>query len=199
MDLEVTRVVRATNFAAVKHSDQRRKNKDKSPYINHPIEVMSILSEAGVKDPDVLMGAVLHDTVEDTDTTYEEITALFGEKVTLIVRECSDDKNLGKIERKKHQIEHSRVISDEGKLVKLADKLSNCRGMVTDAPASWGPERRIGYAYWSYAVCAQMFGLNIYLDEQLKATFIELGLPPVINDLEQRLQAYYLSLAGKND
>jgi (p)ppGpp synthase/HD superfamily hydrolase len=196
----IARVVSATNFAAMKHSAQRRKNKEKSPYINHPIEVMAILSDAGICDPDVLIGAVLHDTVEDTDCSYEEITALFGERVMNIVMDCSDDKALDKIERKRYQVFHSKMISDEGKLVKLADKLSNCRGLSTDPPASWSKEIVVGYAYWSYAVCLSLTGLNAQLDEQLKTCFREMGVPDMVSkeELEAQLESYYALLIGKD-
>ena len=91
-------------FASYKHRDQRRKGKGKIPYINHPIEVANILVKAGVKDYDVLAAALLHDTVEDTDTTEEELEKKFGSKIKNIVVECSDNKALDKAQRKKYQI-----------------------------------------------------------------------------------------------
>ena len=96
----------ATDFAARKHKDQRRKDAEQTPYINHPIGVAQILSKEGsVTDVDVLIGALLHDTVEDTECTFEEIEELFGSRVRNIVAEVTDDKNLEKMERKRLQVE----------------------------------------------------------------------------------------------
>ena len=84
METALTTIMEATHFAAVKHKDQRRKDKCQTPYINHPIGVARILShEASICDVDVLVAALLHDTVEDTDCSHEEIEAKFGEKVTV--------------------------------------------------------------------------------------------------------------------
>ena len=100
------RLVAATDFAARKHKDQRRKDAEQTPYINHPIGVAQILSKEGsVTDVDVLIGALLHDTVEDTECTFEEIEELFGSRVRNIVAEVTDDKNLEKMERKRLQVE----------------------------------------------------------------------------------------------
>ena len=100
------RLVAATDFAARKHKDQRRKDSDQTPYINHPIGVAQILSKEGsVTDVDVLIGALLHDTVEDTECTFEEIEKEFGSRVKSIVAEVTDDKNLEKMERKRLQVE----------------------------------------------------------------------------------------------
>ena len=100
------RLVAATDFAARKHKDQRRKDADKTPYINHPIGVAQILSKEGsVTDVDVLIGALLHDTVEDTECSFEEIENEFGPRVKSIVAEVTDDKNLEKMERKRLQVE----------------------------------------------------------------------------------------------
>jgi guanosine-3',5'-bis(diphosphate) 3'-pyrophosphohydrolase len=102
---------KAAYFAAVKHNGQLRKNANNEPYINHPLQVANFILDSGVDDPVTLCAAVLHDTLEDTETTEEEIKTLFGEEVLKIVEECSDDKNLGKVERKVQQIEHSKHIS----------------------------------------------------------------------------------------
>ena len=99
------RIVQAARFAAEKHKDQRRKDADASPYINHPLAVASVLAvEGGVDDTDVLCAALLHDTIEDTQTTAAELEAIFGDKVTAIVLEVSDDKSLAKALRKEAQV-----------------------------------------------------------------------------------------------
>src|SRR5579864_8227138 len=94
-------ILRATAFAADKHRDQRRKDEAASPYINHPIALANILvNEGGVTDPVVVVAALLHDTVEDTETTRQELETLFGNDVAHVVMEVTDDKSLPKAERK---------------------------------------------------------------------------------------------------
>jgi guanosine-3',5'-bis(diphosphate) 3'-pyrophosphohydrolase len=102
---------------------QRRKDSDASPYINHPIALMHVLCLDGrISDPVVLAVAALHDTIEDTETTEQELRTTFGEEITQIIIEMTDDKSLPKEERKRLQIEHAHRMSGEGALVKLADK-----------------------------------------------------------------------------
>src|SRR5277367_2751824 len=128
MDEPVPLIIRATAFAAHKHRDQRRKDAEASPYINHPIALAYVLAnEAGVKDVIVLIAALLHDTIEDTDTTAEELKNQFGSAVAVIVVQVTDDKQLKKAERKRQQILHASSISNQAKLVKLADKICNLR------------------------------------------------------------------------
>lgn len=106
------RVIKAYNFAAQKHTNQRRKNVEASPYINHPIEVADLLAQAGVKDKKVIIAGILHDTVEDTDTTYQDLVEEFGEKIADFVMECTDDKSLPKVERKNiksHMLEECQL------------------------------------------------------------------------------------------
>ncbi|KAJ3380968.1 Guanosine-3',5'-bis(diphosphate) 3'-pyrophosphohydrolase MESH1 [Entophlyctis sp. JEL0112] len=131
-------LIDAAAFAAEKHRGQRRKDLAATPYINHPIGVARILAiEGGVEDEFVLAAALLHDTVEDTDTTFEEIDSRFGSTVGRIVREVTDDKSLDKAERKRLQIETAPSKSKEAKLVKLADKIYNLRDLSREAPVGW--------------------------------------------------------------
>ena len=188
------RLSHAIHFAAEKHSNQRRKNALNSPYINHPIEVMYQLTACGISDVPTLMAAVLHDTLEDTATSYEEIAEFFGESVAQIVSECTDDKSLSKIGKKQFQISHASSISTEAKLVKLADKLSNLKGLINDPPLSWSPEVIRGYAYWCYAVCAQIGNVNDGLNDRLLATFDALGVKDPENTLDTELEKYYALL-----
>lgn len=203
------RLLRAANFAALKHTKQRRKNKDASPYINHPIAVSHILSEAGVTDVEVLMGALLHDTVEDTETSFEELEKEFGRKVRQIVEECTDDKKKSKEERKRFQVDHVSHISQEAKLVKIADKLNNCESLLEDAPDWWPVTRIQGYFVWTFAVCDQIMGLNRNLDdrlEKLRVSSFRLGdnrypcVPKGVN-LSNFLEDYYSDMAeaGKTE
>lgn len=146
-------VLAAVAFAADKHTRQRRKNAEESPYINHPIAVASVLwREARISDPIVIVGAILHDTVEDTDTSLEEIADHFGDTVSAIVAEVSDDKSLPSAERKRLQIEHAPKASFRAQQVKLADKICNLRDIAVSPPAGWSVERCRTYFDWSRAV-----------------------------------------------
>jgi guanosine-3',5'-bis(diphosphate) 3'-pyrophosphohydrolase len=146
-------VLRASAFAAHKHRNQRRKDVDASPYINHPLTLANVLAnEGGVADAVTLCAALLHDTVEDTDTTAEELQREFGSEICGVVLEVTDDRTLAKADRKRLQIEHAAVISDRAKLVKLADKISNLRDVATSPPAGWPLERRREYFDWAKAV-----------------------------------------------
>ncbi len=145
-------VIRAVEFAAKKHRMQRRKDEDASPYINHPIALMHVLCiDGGITNPTILAAAALHDTIEDTETTREELEAEFGAAVEQLVVEMTDDKSLPKAERKRLQIEHAPHTSREGTLVKLADKICNLRDIV-GAPPGWSLERQREYFDWAKAV-----------------------------------------------
>ncbi len=157
--------VKAVAFAADKHRTQRRKDADASPYINHPIALANVLAnEGGVTDVVVLSAAVLHDTIEDTNTTAEELTAIFGAKITATVLDVTDDKSLDKHVRKQRQIEHAPHISKEAKLVKLADKICNLRDILASPPADWSPERKQGYFDWAAKVVAGVRGVHPELE-----------------------------------
>lgn len=149
----LTLIVRAAHFAADKHRDQRRKDVHATPYINHPLTLAQILTEeGGVIDPVVVAGALLHDTVEDTQTTFEELEATFSREVADVVREVTDDKTLQKHERKQAQIDHAASISPRAKLVKLADKIANCRDVASHPPHDWDLNRRREYFEWASKV-----------------------------------------------
>ena len=150
---DVSRLLQAISFAAQKHRNQRRKDKDASPYINHPIALAALLNTVGgVDDVDVLQAAILHDTVEDTDTRYEELVAHFGRKVADIVMEVTDDRQLEKPQRKALQIAHAPHASREAALVKLADKICNLRDVASSPPDRWTLERRQEYFDWARKV-----------------------------------------------
>ncbi len=152
---------KAVAFAADKHRNQRRKDAEASPYINHPIALANVLAnEGGVEDVTVLCAAVLHDTIEDTETTSEELQAIFGPKVASVVMEVTDDKSLEKSLRKQRQVEHAPHISKEAKLVKLADKISNLRDIIASPPADWSAERKQTYFEWAAKVVAGVRGVH---------------------------------------
>ncbi len=131
----LTALIQAINFAAKKHRSQKRKGAEAEPYINHPLEVLNLLTSVGkVADFDVLIAAVLHDTIEDTKTTEEEIENLFGANVRKMVSELTDDKSLPKAERKQMQIEHAPHVSLGAKQIKLCDKISNIRDVLENPP-----------------------------------------------------------------
>lgn len=131
-------LIRAAIFAANKHRDQRRKDTAASPYINHPLALADVLAnEGGVDDVEVLCAALLHDTIEDTQTTPDELRREFGDRVANIVLEVTDDKSLPKAERKRLQIVHAGHASFEARLVKLADKICNLRDILASPPANW--------------------------------------------------------------
>lgn len=154
-------LIQAISFAAHKHRHQRRKDADQSPYINHPIALANVLAnEGGVDASAVLCAAILHDTIEDTDTTAAEIEILFGAAVCSIVLEVTDDKSQAKLVRKQLQIEHAPYISTEAKLVKLADKICNLRDILASPPADWEPERKKEYFEWAAAVVAGLRGVH---------------------------------------
>jgi guanosine-3',5'-bis(diphosphate) 3'-pyrophosphohydrolase len=157
----MNRLIQALDFAAGKHRDQRRKDAAASPYINHPIALANVLAnEAGIDDERVLIAAVLHDTVEDTETTEQELAREFGQEVAGIVLEVSDDKALPVAERKRLQIEHAAALSRRAKLVKLADKICNLRDVADNPPTGWSLTRKREYFDWAKAVVDNLRGAH---------------------------------------
>jgi len=158
-------LVDALAFAAYKHRLQRRKDPEASPYINHPIALAHVLSsEAGMTNARLLAAAILHDTIEDTETTYEELRERFGKTIAGVVREVSDDTTLPKAERKRLQIEHAEHLSRRARLVKLADKICNVRDVAANAPHDWPLVRRREYFDWAKAVVDRIRGTNKKLE-----------------------------------
>jgi guanosine-3',5'-bis(diphosphate) 3'-pyrophosphohydrolase len=154
-------LLKALEFSAEKHRGQRRKGVDASPYINHPINVASIIANIGcVKELHVLVAAVLHDTIEDTLTRPEELIEAFGPEICSLVQEVTDDKSLPKAERKRLQVEHAPQLSPAAKLIKLADKISNILEVTYRPPADWSMERRREYLDWAERVIAGCRGVN---------------------------------------
>src|ERR1051325_1616351 len=141
---ELALLLKALAFAAHKHRDQRRKDAEASPYINHPIALADVLvNEGGVSDIEVLCAALLHDTVEDTATTHEELVEAFGTRIARIVAEVTDDNSL-----------------PQAKRVKLADKICNLRDVRARPPAKWDLERKREYFQWAKAVVDRLRGAN---------------------------------------
>jgi GTP diphosphokinase / guanosine-3',5'-bis(diphosphate) 3'-diphosphatase len=162
----LSKLLQAISFSAKKHRYQRRKGGDAEPYINHPLEVANLLAGIGnVTDYEILMAAVLHDTVEDTKTSPEELTELFGENVCRMVLEVTDDKSLPKERRKELQIEHAPHLSLGAKHVKLGDKISNITDVLNNPPHDWSEERKKEYIEWAKKVVAGLRGVNQDLED----------------------------------
>ena len=174
LDAEQTALVfRALRFAASKHRDQRRKDVVASPYINHPIALVETLTNEGhVTDVVTLCAALLHDTIEDTQTTADELREAFGEQICAVVLEVSDDTSLPSKERKAAQIRHAPHISYEAKLVKLADKISNLRDIAQSPPENWTLQRRQDYFDWARDVIAGVRGTNAELEALFDNVYI---------------------------
>jgi guanosine-3',5'-bis(diphosphate) 3'-pyrophosphohydrolase len=161
----LNQLLAALRFAADKHHNQRRKDAQKTPYINHPIQVAETLGRVGgVQDEAVVIAAVLHDTIEDTGTTEEELGAKFGQAVLDYVKEVTDDKRLPKARRKELQVEHAPTKSHGAKQIKLADKLCNIHDMTHTPPSDWPLERREEYFDWTEKVVAGLRGANPALE-----------------------------------
>lgn len=162
---EVDFIIRAAHFAAQKHRNQRRKDVNSTPYINHPLAVAHVLWREGrVRDPRILAAALLHDTIEDTRTTRAELRKAYGATVAKIVAEVTDNKRLHKFTRKRLQIEHAPHLSPAAKLVKLADKICNLRDVVASPPAKWPLSRRRDYFDWAKQVVDGLRGSNARLE-----------------------------------
>lgn len=160
------KLLQAISFSAKKHRDQRRKGGDSEPYINHPLEVANLIAGIGkIADYEILMAAVLHDTIEDTETTHDELKELFGAQVAQMVSEVTDDKSLPKTKRKELQIEHSRHLSYGAKLVKLGDKISNVSDVLNNPPEDWSAERRNEYIAWAGKVVDGVRGVNKEMEQ----------------------------------
>lgn len=166
-----SKILRAASYAAQQHRDQRRKDSVAAPYINHPLAVANLLAnEADVTDVELLMAALLHDTIEDTKTSQEDLTELFGSAVSDLVGEVTDDKSLPKATRKQLQIDQSPGKSDRAKQLKIADKICNLRDIDASSPKSWGLDRKLAYLDWAAQVAAGCRGTNQKLDQLFDQT-----------------------------
>ncbi|PLX37120.1 MAG: phosphohydrolase [Hyphomicrobiales bacterium] len=163
-------ITRALTFAAEVHTDQRRKGARAEPYINHLIEVATLVASAtGGTDPELVVAALLHDTVEDTDTTIGHIAEHFGDDVAGIVEAMTDDKSLPKMVRKARQIEKAPGLDPRAKMVKIADKVSNLTSLLESPPDQWPHERIHAYAQWAEAVVAGCRGVSADLEQRFDA------------------------------
>lgn len=150
---QIQAILSAARFAAEKHAGQRRKGDAAEPYVNHLIEVAELVSTA-LPEPDInlVIAALLHDSIEDVGVTAEDLALRFGPDVADLVREVSDDKSLPKQERKRLQVENAPHKSVRAQTIKLADKISNLRSILSSPPADWDYERKMEYAGWAKRV-----------------------------------------------
>lgn len=168
---DVSLILAALHLSAEKHRNQRRKDVESTPYINHPIEVADLLWRVGnVRDIGVIVAALLHDIIEDTKTELDEIASQFGEAVLSLVLEVTDDKRLPKAERKRLQIEHAPHLTEAAKRIKLADKICNVRDVADSPPKDWDSQRRREYLDWAEKVVDGIRGCN----EPLEAFYDEI-------------------------
>jgi guanosine-3',5'-bis(diphosphate) 3'-pyrophosphohydrolase len=165
-------ILKALSFAANKHRNQFRKGSEPIPYINHPIALADLLVRtANISDPATIAAALLHDTVEDTSTSFDELEAEFGPAISQLVAELTDDKSLPKEERKRLQVEHAPSLSPRARVVKLADKISNLRDIVQDPPAKWSLERKQQYFDWAKSVVDKIRGTDAKLEKAFDEAF----------------------------
>lgn len=161
----IPKILDAASFAAEKHAGQKRKGRDGQPYINHPLEVADLLATVGkIDDEDILAAGLLHDTVEDSHATLDELSERFGKRVAGFVEELTDDTSLPKAERKRKQVEHAPHMSHEAKQIKIADKISNIRDVLENPPEGWSTERRREYIEWGEEVVDKLRGVNAELE-----------------------------------
>ena len=170
MNSDLVHLARAADYAARQHLAQRRKGERAEPYINHLTEVAALLAEATDGDDVVLvMGGLLHDTLEDTDSTYEDLVQRFGPEVAALVAEVTDDKSLKKEERKRLQVEKAAGKSERARMLKIADKTSNLRSLIESPPQGWTDDRLRDYVVWAEQVVRSCRGLNARLEAAFDA------------------------------
>ena len=170
----VALILKAAAFAAHKHKDHRRKDANATPYINHPLAVaLALCEKGGVEDPAILAAGLLHDTIEDTETTYEELRGQFGARIAGLVVEVTDTKFLGKKTRKRLQVSRARRASAAAQQIKLADKLCNLRDILASPPADWTEARKRAYFDWAKQVVDRVRGANPGLERRFDGVYGE--------------------------
>ncbi len=165
-------VIKAAVYAAEKHKYQRRKGFNQVPYINHPLKVALMLDECDEHDDNILIAAILHDVIEDTDASYEEISREFNKEVADLVIEVTDDKELPYAIRKELQVKGAPALSENAKKIKIADKICNIRDIV-NYPLDWSTERKLSYLEWAKQVVSGCRNVNALLEAAFDATFNE--------------------------
>lgn len=169
----VQQILAAARFAAEKHAGQKRKGDAAEPYINHLIEVAELIAASNeVLDVNLVMAGFLHDTVEDTGVTPAELEEGFGADVAGLVLEVTDDKSLPKQTRKTLQVQNAHKKSSRAQTLKLADKISNLRSILSSPPRDWSAERKREYFDWAKDVVAGLQSPNPALKEEFDRTYL---------------------------
>lgn len=169
---EVQRILAAAHFAAEHHKGQKRKGEAGEPYINHLIEVAELIATSSdLLDTNLVMAGFLHDTVEDTDVTPQELEQRFGKDVASLVMEVTDDKSLPKEQRKVLQVQTAHKKSVRAQTLKLADKISNLRALLSTPPANWTAQRKRDYFLWAREVVSRLTQPNLILKAEFERTF----------------------------
>ena len=164
-------VSEAALFAAQRHSGTARKGRGNEPYVNHLAEVANLVSEAsGGADAELVAAGWLHDTIEDTETTREELAERFSVRVAALVVEVSDDMGLPEGERRRLQIVAAPHKSPDAKLIKIADKISNIRGRIAPDPSEGERADLADYVGWAEQVVSGCRGGNAWLDRTFDET-----------------------------
>lgn len=159
-------LLRAASFAAERHRGQSRKDDLSHPYIEHLLEVAFLVADTGrIDDTEILAAAILHDTLEDTDTTASELREQFGVRIAALVSEVTDEDGLSENIRRQRQVEHAPLLSDGAKLIKLADKISNVAFITRSPPDDWSLKHLRDYVAWAAAVVSGMRGVNQELEK----------------------------------
>lgn len=169
---EVERILAAAHFAAEHHKGQKRKGEAGEPYLNHLIEVAELIATSSdLLDANLIMAGFLHDTIEDTDVTRQELERLFGSDVAALVAEVTDDKSLPKEQRKALQVQNAHKKSPRAQTLKLADKISNLRALLCSPPANWSAQRKREYFDWAREVVSRLTQPNQKLKVEFERTY----------------------------
>ena len=168
----VQRILAAATFAAEKHAAQKRKGAAAEPYVNHLIEVAQLIASSSEQlDANLVMAGFLHDTIEDTGTTAGDLEQVFGSDISALVLELTDDKSLPKEVRKELQVQEAPHKSVRAQVIKLADKISNLRSLLTSPPANWSTERKREYFDWGRRVVDALSAPNPILKAEFDRTY----------------------------
>jgi (p)ppGpp synthase/HD superfamily hydrolase len=174
---DIQAILSAALYAAQKHAKQKRKGAAAEPYLNHLIEVAHLVSTA-LPEPDanLVIAALLHDVIEDAGVTAAELTERFGSDVASLVGEVTDNKALPKQERKRLQIENAPKKSIRAQTIKIADKISNLRSILSSPPTDWDHERKRQYFEWAKQVVDALSAPNPILKAEFEKTFHQFEL-----------------------
>jgi (p)ppGpp synthase/HD superfamily hydrolase len=164
-------VSEAADLAARRHNGMQRKGRGSEPYINHLAEVANLLAAAtDGADAELVAAGWLHDSIEDTETTHDELAQKFSERVAALVVEVTDDMTSPKDRRRQQQIIDAPKKSPGAKLIKIADKISNVRARILPEPSLGEREDLIDYVAWAEKVVAGCRGGNVVLDRSFDDT-----------------------------